>query len=477
VRYTLPVVGIGIDFGTSNSSVAIFDGRDLCYVQVDDAAASPEVMPTALYLDRARRPAVGQAAIERYLRDNAGRVVRLRRQEVGLIEITVAGTDQTRGGADGGAISDVHPVHAFADLDMPGRLFRSLKRWLGNASVDGVNVFGSRYRIVALLTPILSHLRSRAGTALGAAPDTIYLGRPVVFAGPTPDANEVAVPRLREACTYAGFGKVSLYPEPTAAVLSFLHDRGREPGQQLLCFDFGGGTLDLCVVRTTRQGFEILSTHGIPLGGDTIDRLLCRGTVFPELGEGCEIPSDNYRGPRTLPFPFERFADSILNWQLAYELNRPELRELIVLGMRLGGECEVKLGRLYELVTRNLSYRVLRAVEHAKVALSENEIATIEVPELDLAVPVAREEFEALLAVPLEQIEGAVRATLERAGTPAERIDAVICTGGSSRIPAVRALLGHLVPGRIVEHGTFTSIAAGLAIASHHGARSPLGAS
>jgi hypothetical chaperone protein len=149
VRYTLRVVGIGIDFGTSNSSVALFDGRDVRYVRVDDVAPSPEVMPTALYLDRARRSTVGQAAIDRYLRDNAGRVVRLRRQEVGTIEITVAGTDQTRGGADG-AISGVHRVHALADLEMPGRLFRSLKRWLGNASVEGVNVFGTRYRIVAL---------------------------------------------------------------------------------------------------------------------------------------------------------------------------------------------------------------------------------------------------------------------------------------------------------------------------------------
>ena len=93
-----------------------------------------------------------------------------------------------------------------------------------------------------------------------------------------------------------------------------------------------------------------------------------------------------------------------------------------------------------------------------------------------VSVPVTLEAFEALLAEPLRQIEGAVRATLERAATPADRIDAVICTGGSSRIPAVRTLLGDLVPGRIVEHGTFTSIAAGLAIASRRGIPSPLDA-
>ena len=51
---------------------------------------------------------------------------------------------------------------------------------------------------------------------------------------------------------------------------------------------------------------------------------------------------------------------------------------------------------------------------------------------------------------------------------PGDSIDVVIRTGGSSRIPAVARLLDEAFPGRVVEHGAFTSIAAGLAIAACH---------
>jgi hypothetical protein len=52
-------------------------------------------------------------------------------------------------------------------------------------------------------------------------------------------------------------------------------------------------------------------------------------------------------------FPFEEFADRLLNWPLAYELNRSELREKIVQGMQAGGETETKLSRLRELIDQN----------------------------------------------------------------------------------------------------------------------------
>ena len=50
-----------------------------------------------------------------------------------------------------------------------------------------------------------------------------------------------------------------------------------------------------------------------------------------------------------------------------------------------------------------------------------------------------------------------------------QAIDIVLCTGGSSLIPAVRRILEDHFPGRVVEHDPFTSVAAGLAIASYNG--------
>jgi len=439
------MLGVGIDFGTSNSSAALFDGRELRYVSVDEASELSQVMPTALYLDRERSGTIGQAAIDTYLRENTGRLIELRKEEVGSIEITVAGGEQIQGPlADGGAITETFAVHAFTDLDLPGRLFRSLKRWLGNSRVQRVRVFDGQYRIVALITPILEHLRERAESHSEEGPVRVYVGRPIVFQGRDPDTNPTALRRLQEACDYARIREAELYPEPVAAALSYLRSHQQRPGETLLSFDFGGGTLDLCALRTTEQGFQILATHGIPLGGDVIDAQIYREKVFPELGDGAEIEAGYLGGPSRVPFPFDRFADPLLNWQLAHELNNSENRELIARGAREPGQTGEKLGRLYELVRTNQSYRVLRAVERAKVELSDRDATLIRVPELDLEVPFSRHSLEVLLEPFLQQIRQSVRNALELASLAPDQIDAVVCTGGSSRIPAVRRTLEEL---------------------------------
>ncbi|MCP5042374.1 MAG: Hsp70 family protein, partial [bacterium] len=400
-------VGIGIDFGTSNSSVAFYDGNELRYVNLDPVVGdgSAAIMPTALYLDRARTSTVGQPAVDRYLRDNAGRLVKLTEEDLGEIEITVAGTEDTQGPkSNDGAITNVVRIHAFTDRELPGRLFRSLKRWLADGKLDRVRVFDGRYRLVALVTPILAHMQELLEAEGLTERGEIRVGRPVRFEG-TDDGERVAVGRLREACSYAGLGEVRLYPEPVAAALSFLRERKPTPGEVLLSFDFGGGTLDLCALRTTASGFEILGTHGIGLGGDAIDRLIYQRKVFSELGEGCTMPSQSVRYLEPIPFPFHEFAEKLLNWQLAYELNTTARRELILHGMRGGEDSRLKLGRLYDLVTRNQTYRVLRAVERAKVALSESERTTIEVPELELEIPLTRVEFERMLAEALAELD------------------------------------------------------------------------
>ena len=151
------MLGIGIDYGTSNCAVAVYDGETVRHVHLEAERASPEIMPSALYLEREGGFEVGQAAIDAYVADNAGRTVRLSAERVGEISVTVAGTESTAG-CDDGAITDEFEVHAFTDQEMPGRLFRGVKRWLGNGSIDRVRVFDSRFRIVALATPVLSRL-------------------------------------------------------------------------------------------------------------------------------------------------------------------------------------------------------------------------------------------------------------------------------------------------------------------------------
>ena len=471
------MLGIGIDFGTSNSSVALFDGNELRYAQLEPDIGPSEVMPTALYLDREFASTVGREAIERYVRENAGRTIELTREEVGEIEITVAGTDRTVGLDDGGSISQEVRVHALTDADMPGRLFRSVKRWLGHRGVERVRVFDRRYRIVALATPILARLRESAEESSGGGRVRgAHVGRPFRYEGRTDDASAIGLGRMTEACRYAGLTDATLYPEPIAAALSFLVERPDAEGQTVLAFDFGGGTLDLSLVRARGDDFRLLASHGTPLGGDTIDRLIYRSRIFRELGEGASVRIPFGAELRTLPFAFEDFADRLLNWTLAYELNRSELLERIAQGIREGGETGLRLSRLYELVRGNHAYSVFRAIEAAKLELSSSDKTRIQIPELDLEVPLERSEFETMLAPILDEVGQCIDELLARAGIGADGVDVVVRTGGSSRIPAVIRRLEQRFPGRVVEHDPFRSIAAGLAIAAHRGYAAAAGA-
>lgn len=465
-------IGIGIDFGTSNCSVAVYDGHRLRLLRLEPGTETPDVQPTALYLDRSHRALIGRRAIDTYLRDNAGRVVQLEPEELGELEYFVADTEDSPGAKGTDLLTDVWKIHALVDRGQPGRLFRGLKRWLGYSSLDRVRVFDRRYRIVALITPILANLAERIRGEVGAGPAAVHVGRPVRFEG-AGAATETALERLAESCGYAQLGRVTFYPEPVAAARSYLR-RGDAPGDRdlVLAFDFGGGTLDLTLVRAGGGDFEVLATHGIGVGGDEIDRRVYREKVFPELGEGCRIPNALATG--TERFPFRDLAPRLLNWPLAYELNRADVREVIRSGMKGAPETAEKLARLYALVTRNQSYRVFRAVEHAKRALSTGRDARIEVEELGLSVALSRAELEAVIAELLGRVERCVRETLELAGIGPEEVRVVVRTGGTSQIPAVQGVLERIFPGRVVAHDLFTSIAAGLALASYRGAPSPL---
>jgi hypothetical protein len=276
-------LGIGIDYGTSNSAAASFDGETLCTIDLDAAAAAPGgVMPTALYLDRKRSATVGQPAIDRYIRENVGRKIELAREDVGELAITVADTDDTKVRGEG--LQMVARVHAFTDQGQPGRLFRGVKRWLANEKLKRVRVFGSDFRVVSLVTPVLSWLAART-RALGEH-HPVYVGRPIRYEGAGADGDRVAVERMREACRYAGFATGTLWPEPTAASQSFLRRARDAQSRTLLTFDFGGGTLDLALLRARGEEFELLGVDGLGLGGDELNRIVYRAVVFPELGEG-----------------------------------------------------------------------------------------------------------------------------------------------------------------------------------------------
>lgn len=462
-------VGVGLDFGTSNSAAAIFDGTTVTMVMLE---AQTPVMPTATYLDRELNTCTGQEAIDTYIARNQGRKVELSVEVIGEARMSTGHFDaETRQHVEG----DTHAVygHAFNDGGMPGRLFRGIKRLLGHASSERVEVFGRSFRLVALITPVLLRIRKAIELMLGQPHDSrqglqACIGHPVNFEGREAGHNVLALQRLHEACGYAGLKLCTFYPEPTAAALSYMQANPAHHGELLLTVDFGGGTLDLCILRRKDDGFDVLAVHGIALGGDLIDQLVFRKFLFPLLGKGerWQRVDDGYVIDSI--FPFEQYEELLLNWTVSYMLNQNTYTTPVMDMMRKESAVSGKFSRLYELITQNYSYQVFQAIRNCKAELSSRESAQLDIPEIDITLTITRDAFEECIAEPLERFDEAVRQVMDMAGTTADETSLVLRTGGSSLIPAVKHRLEERFGGRVVEHDPFISVATGLAIADYY---------
>lgn len=453
-------LGIGIDFGTTNSVAAIFDGEVVTLVHLE---TRDPVMPSATYIDSALQTDTGKRAIERYIADNTSRTVELIPEIISESSQFVEHHDEENP-APVETVTQQFYGQPLTDSGLPGRLFRGTKRLLGDERVRRLLVFDHPFRLVALITPILLRIRKSIEEKTGVIASA-HLGHPVNFEGRDNFRNQLALSRLSEAYRYAGVHKQSFYPEPIAAAASYLQT-GNISGETLLTVDFGGGTLDLCVLRRQGTDFDVMSTHGIALGGDHIDQRMFRELLFPLLGKGEMWRRRGMDREIETRFPFEDYEDLLVNWAVTYTLNQNRYTTPVMDYITQGGPAVQKFKRLREIIKQNASYLVFQKLKDLKAALSESETAALDIPELDIELELSRSQFESMIADQLKQVEQVVDETVAMAGLRFDDIDVVLRTGGSSLIPAVTRILEARFPGRVDLHDPFTSVATGLAIAN-----------
>jgi len=116
-----------------------------------------------------------------------------------------------------------------------------------------------------LIAIYLREVRQRVEAETGQAADSVTLGRPVNFAGSGVEAsNQRAENRLRRAAEIAGFHDVTFELEPVAAALHY--ELTAEKPQNVVVFDFGGGTLDITVMHIGGPGQrQVFATGGVEL--------------------------------------------------------------------------------------------------------------------------------------------------------------------------------------------------------------------
>ena len=204
-----------------------------------------------------------------------------------------------------------------------------------------------------------------------------------------------------------------------------------------------------------------LGRAGVGVAGDAFDYRIIDNLVSPALGKGSSYVSMG----KVLPVP-NRWYSAFARWdQLALMRASRDMRD--IRRMVRDAEQPEKIERLVETLDENYGYRLYRAVSKLKEALSFEDRAEFrfEAGTISLVGEVSRARFEGWIGPELGRIEHAVDAALADANLPAEGIDRVFLTGGSSLVPAVRAIFHRRFdPSRIETGAELESIASGLAL-------------
>jgi hypothetical chaperone protein len=439
---------VGLDFGTTNSSAAIYDGKRVRLLNLDPRNNAPTIMRSTLFITREGTPFIGREAIDRFTEANVGREIEYEWRYIGETEVTLA---------DFGTV--MQSLYAVVDANKPGRLFQSLKTHLRDRSFTGTDVFGVRYTLESLIAIVLRMILRRIEDELGAEVSGLVVGRPVNYAT-DPKINALAIERMRSAGELAGLPPFTFLPEPTAAAFSYAATA--QGAQHIMVFDFGGGTLDVTVMHIDEQGArEVLATDGVPIGGDLMDRRIVMGKLQPHFGAGAVL------GPRKLPLPAV-LLEHLGEWQSIVDLTQPRYLKIIDEAIRTSDKPD-ELKTLQTLVRENYGLPLYEEVERAKVRLSEARATTIgmDVPGVQFTDTLERWDFERLIGPDVREVAACVDRAVAAASLRHDDINVELRTGGSSRIPRyVRMLAEKFGEAKLQEMDVFTGVASGLAIAA-----------
>ena len=363
----------------------------------------------------------------------------------------------------GGLASEAGPWAISEYLEYPedSRFLQSFKTVAASRSFETASVFEKRFRFEDLGRIFLDRMVAHADGRLTERPQRIVVGRPVEYAGGRPDP---ALARERYDAMFGGFcPEIHYVYEPLGAAYSFAA-RLTDPATVLVA-DFGGGTSDFSVVRIAGAGeaprCRPLGHAGVGIAGDRLDYRILDRLVLPILGKGGEYRSFD----KLLEIPRSWFTD-FADWsRLALMRNPKTLAELDRLRRAaVDGEA---ISRMIAVIEHELGYPLYEAVGRTKRALSSDETARFDFEGggIRIETEVTRETFESWIADDVAMMEAAVDRALVLAGVEPDAIDRVFLTGGTSLVPRIRRVFTDRFGGdRIEAGGELTSIAHGLAL-------------
>ncbi|MEK1889069.1 MAG: Hsp70 family protein [Phyllobacterium sp.] len=413
---------LGFDFGTTNTVMALAEGRATRSLAFTSTAGTADSMRTALSF--MKDPLAGASALK--------------------VEAGHAAIQQF--------------------IDHPGecRFLQSIKTFAASALFQGTLIFAKRQTFEDLMEIFLRRLRTYAGDHWPSGSSRVVTGRPVHFAGANPDP-QLATDRYNAALTRFGFPEIHFVYEPVAAAFYFAQNLKSDA--IVLVADFGGGTTDYSIIRFETAGGKLSATpvghSGVGIAGDHFDYRMIDQIVAPQIGKGSFFKSFD----KTLEVPASWYANFGRWNQLSIFKTSREFAALKKL-VRDSLDPE-RLELFVDLVEHDEGYPLYQAVSATKIALSSADEAEFNFAPLGLGgrKTIRRTDFESWIQSDLVRIEGALDDVLEKTATQAGEIDKVFLTGGTSFVPAVRRIFTERFDNsRIESGGELLSIAHGLAL-------------
>jgi hypothetical chaperone protein len=412
---------IGIDFGTTNTVLAISEGDGgVRFVRFDHRGDSLSSVLSALCFwsdatpdGRVTRREAGPWAIDEYL------------ERFGSV-----------------------------------RFLQSFKTFAASKAFTQTRIFGAAYQYEDIMAAFLQSVLDHAGIATEGR--RVVVGRPVRFAGASADDN-LAILRYRKAFETLGIAQAQIETEPVGA--AYYASLELALSGKVLIADFGGGTSDFSLLQMEGEGrrrrIEPLAQGGVGIAGDAFDYRIIDHLVAPRLGKGTTYASFG----KQLAIP-NRFHASLASWShLTMMKGNGDLASLKDIA-KYARDSE-GLEAFVHVIENDLSLLLYRAVAKVKAELSASEAAVFEadLESVKIRAPVTRADFESWIAADVARIGRALDDMLRAAGVAPDSVDQIVATGGTSRVPAVRKMLRDRFPDKeISDSDPLHSIAAGLAL-------------
>ena len=284
-------------------------------------------------------------------------------------------------------------------LTEPTRVAREFKRRMGDPTP--MIVGGTPYGVEALYAHVLRWITARMVEQEGGRPDAVALTHPASW-------GTYKLDLLAQAARLADLADARLVPEPQAAAVRYAREGRVKVGDVVAVYDFGGGTVDVALVRS--RGGDDFELVGSPEGMERLGGIDFDQAVYAHV-------------------------DASLDGMLGEaDVSDPAVRSALA---RLRTECRA-----------------------AKEALSSDTDAVIPVmlPQLQTSVRLTRAEFEGMIRPRIAETIDTLERTVRGAGLTTKDLSAVLLVGGTSRIPLIREMIHSTtgVPVTLDSHPKFT---------------------